>query len=37
MSTTRVKERMKGSSREKMMKMRVGATGELLWGKVQEV
>ena len=36
MSMTGVKERMKGSLREKMTKMRVRVTGELLWGKVQE-
>ena len=36
MSTMRVKERMKGSMREKMTKMRKRATRELLWGKVQE-
>jgi len=33
---TRVEERMRGSQREKMTKMRMRATGELLWREVQE-
>ena len=36
MSTIRVEERMMGSQRENMMKMRIRATGELLWKEVQE-
>ena len=36
MSTMRVEERMRGSLRENMTKIRVGVIGQLLWKELQE-